>query len=200
MTKAIFFILAVSFSYVTSSQGEYLVLKKKNRNIRYLGKDSRITFQTNDGQWVHGIITKVHNDSFYLTREMIRYTLFGADTSHFSGFMFNVKDVYALPTRKEMIVHDNNRVRVVLGHEKFVWVRNGFIFQLSGAGYVGLRVVNDLISDSPPFAKKNLAGLGIGSAVFIIGTLLHQKFYPHIRIGKKYQIESLVTVVPIRIF
>jgi hypothetical protein len=192
MTKAVFLILSLSFSMAAFSQNGYLVLKRKNRNLRYFWKDSRITFQTNDGQWIHGIITNIHNDSFSLTRETIKYTLQGSDTAHFSGYIFSLKDVYALPTKNEMIVHDNSQVRVILGHEKFVWVRNGFIFQVGGAGYVGLNIINDLIRNDPPFEKKNLKGLGIGSAIFVIGTLLHWRFYPHIRIGKKYHLEAVV--------
>ena len=118
MPKTILLILAFSFPVVAISQNGYLVLKKKNRPVRYFWKDSRITFQRNDGEWVHGIITNIHNDSFSLTRETIRYTLYGTDTTHYRGYIFSVKDVYALPTKNEMIVHDNNRVRVILGHEK----------------------------------------------------------------------------------
>jgi hypothetical protein len=191
MSKTIFLILVFSFPIITFSQNGYLVLKRKNRPLRYFWKDSRITFQRSDGEWIHGIITNIHNDSFSLTRETIRYTLSGADTTHYRGYIFSVKDVHALPTKKEMIVHDNNRVRVILGHEKFVWIRNGFIFQVAGAGYVGLNVANDLIRNDPPFEKKKLKGLGIGSAVFLIGTLLHWNFYPHIRIGKRYHLEAV---------
>lgn len=191
MAKIILLILIFSLPIGVFSQTGYLVLKKRNRPLRYFWKNSRITFQRNDGEWVHGIITCIHNDSFSLTREMIRYTLSGIDTTHYRGYIFSLKDVYALPTKKEMIVHDNNRVQVILGHEKFVWVRNGFIYQVAGAGYVGLNIANDLIRNEPPFAKEKLKGLGIGAAVFAIGTILHYGFYPHIRIGKKYHLEAV---------
>jgi hypothetical protein len=191
MTKAVFFIFVLSLPVVAISQNGYLVLKKRKKPVRYFWKDSRITFQGNDGEWVHGIITNIRNDSFSLTRETIRYTLSGIDTTHYRGYIFSVKDVYALPTKKEMIVHDNNRVRVILGHEKFVWVRNGFIFQVAGAGYVVLNVANDLIRNEPPFEKKKLKGLAIGAAALVTGTLLHYSFYPHIRMGKKYHLEAV---------
>ncbi|MCS3802109.1 hypothetical protein [Niastella sp. OAS944] len=191
MTKTILLILAFSLPIGAYSQNGYLVLKKRNRPLRYFWKDSRITFQRNDGEWVHGIITGIHNDSFSLTREMIRYTLSGIDTTHYRGYKFSVKDVCALPTKKEMIVHDNNRVRVILGHEKFVWVRNGFIFQVASAGYIGLNVANDLIRNEPPFSKEKLKGLGIASAVFVMGTILHYCFYPHLRVGKKFHLEAI---------
>ncbi|OQP41098.1 hypothetical protein A4H97_16005 [Niastella yeongjuensis] len=192
MYKTTFLILAFSLPIVAFSQNGYLVLKKRHRPLRYFWKDSRITFQRNDGEWIHGIITNIHNDSFSLTRESIRYTLSGVDTTHYRGYIFSLKDIYALPTKKEMIVHDNNRVRVILGHEKFVWVRNGFIFQVAGAGYVVLNIANDLIQNEPPFEQEKLKGLAIGSAVFLIGTILHWSFYPHIRIGKKFHLEAVV--------
>jgi hypothetical protein len=191
MTKAVFFIFVFSLPVVAISQNGYLVLKKRKKPVRYFWKDSRITFQGIDGEWVHGIVTNIRNDSFSLTRETIRYTLSGIDTTHYRGYIFSVKDVYALPTKKEMIVHDNNRVRVILGHEKFVWVRNGFIFQVAGAGYVVLNVANDLIRNEPPFEKKKLKGLAIGAAALVTGTLLHYSFYPHIRMGKKYHLEAV---------
>ena len=192
MIKTILLIPAFIFSVAAFSQGGYLVLKKRNKHLCYFWKDARITFQTKDKQWIHGIITNIHNDSFSLTREMIRYPVIGrTDTARFSGYQFSLKDVYALPTKKELIVHDNGQVRVILGHEKFVWVRNGFIFQVVGAGWVGLNVANDLVGNRPPFEKKHLKGLGIGSAVFAIGTILHWCFYPHIRMGKKYHLEAV---------
>jgi len=191
MPKTIVLILAFCFPIVAFTQHGYLVLKKKNRPVRYFWKDSRITFQRNDGEWIHGIITNIHNDSFSLTRESISYTSYGIDTMHFRGYIFSVKDIYALPAKKEMVINDGNGVRVILGHEKFVWVRNGFIFQVGAAGYAGLNIANDLIRNEPPFEKKKLKGLGIASAVFLIGTILHYSFYPHIRIGKKYHVEAV---------
>jgi hypothetical protein len=192
MLKTIILILAFCFPIVAFTQNGYLVLKKRNRPVRYFRKDSYITFQRNDGEWIHGIITNIHNDSFSLIRESIRYTLYGTDTTHFRGYIFSIKDIYALPAKKEMIVHEGYGVRVILGHEKFVWVRNGFIFQVGAAGYAGLNIANDLIRNEPPFANKKLKGFGIASAVFLIGTILHYSFYPHIRIGKKYHVEAVV--------
>lgn len=191
MLKLIIHILAFCFPIVAFSQNGYLVLKKRNKPVRFFWKDARITFQRDDGEWIHGIITNIHNDSFSLTRESIRYTLYGTDTMHFRGYIFSVKDIYALPTQKEIVINDGNGVRVILGHEKFVWVRNGFIFQVAAAGYAGLNIANDLIRNEPPFAKKKLKGPGIASAVFLIGTILHYRFYPHIRIGKKYHVEAV---------
>jgi hypothetical protein len=151
-----------------------------------------MTFQLRDGQWLTGIVRKIAEDSFYFTQEIIHYNLYGSDTSHFSGLAFALNDVNALPTKKELIVYDNDQVRIILGHERFAWVRNGFIFQAAGAGYFMLNVINDWIGKTPPFAKSNLPGLGISAGVFLVGELLHLNFDPYIRIGKKYRLQCVV--------
>lgn len=193
MVRAVLLILNITFCMSAQAQTGYIVLKKSQKSQRFFWKDSHFTFQTNDGQWITGIITKIEKDSFYLTQEIIRYYLMGIDTLHVSGYKFSIDDVHAIPTSKETIVYDNDQVRVELGHEKFVWVRNGFIFQVAGGAYVGLNVINDLSRNDPPFAKKHLTGLGIGAAAFLFGTILHKTFDPYIRLGKKYRLE-LVTL------
>jgi hypothetical protein len=114
--------------------------------------------------------------------------MMGDDTLRISGFAFAYTDVFALPTKRQMIYFKNDRVNVIGGHEKFVWIRNGFIFQVAGSAYVGLNVGNDLIRKDPPFAKKKLTGLGIGTAVFLFGKLLHIRFDPYWHMGKKYRL------------
>jgi hypothetical protein len=174
------------------TQSNYIVLKKGGKGIKHFWTGSYIIFQLKDGQWLNGVITKITPDSFYFKNEIIRYYLMGTDTLHFSGYSFSLKDIRALPTRKQMIVYKNDQVRVVPGHEKFLWIRNGFIFQVTGAGYIGLNVTNHLINNDPLFGKKNLLNLGIGAAVFLFGEVLHLRFYPYLRIGKKYHLESMI--------
>lgn len=191
MAKTILLILTVFCCATVRAQNGYLLLKKGEKSVQRYWKDMHLTFQTENRQWITGIITKIGNDSFYLTQEIIRYHLMGSDTLHFSGFKFSLGDVYALPTKREEIVYDNDQVRVILGHEKFVWVRNGFIFLTGGAGYLGLNIMNSLVRKEPPFAKNDLTGLGIGAAVFLIGMALHLKFDPYIHLGKKYRLECV---------
>ena len=192
MAKTILIILLVFCFCDGYTQQSVIVLKKGQHSIQYFWKDSRITFQLKDKEWMRGIITRITADSFYLTKEIIRYNVMGNDTLHFSGFVFAFEDVYALPTKKELTYYDNDKIRIIPGHENFLWVRNGFIFQVAGAGYVGLNVINDLAHNSPPFAKKNLAKLAIGAAVFLVGRFLHFKFDPYLHIGKKYHLECIV--------
>ena len=115
----------------------------------------------------------------------------GSDTLHFGAMVFSLRDIYALPTKREEIVYDHDQVYVILGHEKFVCVRNGFIFQVLGVGFVGLSVANDLASNEPPFAKSNLAGIFIGSALFLVGTAMHFTFDPYMHPGKKYHLKTV---------
>jgi hypothetical protein len=171
---------------------------KRQKAIQFYWKDAHFTFQTVDKQWITGIITGIRNDSFYFTQEIIRYNLLGTDTIHFGAMKFSLNDVIAVPTKNEEIVYYNDQVQVILGHEKFVWVRNGFIFQVLGAGYVGLSVFNDLAQNDPPFAKTNLAGIYIGTALFLIGTVMHFTFDPYIHLNKKYHLKT-VSIAPAKL-
>jgi hypothetical protein len=189
MTKTILSVFFIFSIWECHAQNSFIVLKKREQAIAHYWKDSHITFQLQDRQWLSGIITKITSDSFYFTQEIIHYRLMGADTLHFSGQAYAPGDIYALPSPDELIIYDHDQVKVVLGHEKFVWIRNGLLFQVAGGGYVLLNVINDLISGEPPFAKNNLTGLGIGAAVFLVGEFLHFRFDPYFHIGKKYRLE-----------
>lgn len=189
MIKIFLLAFASGCCSILYSQNRSLVLIKRQKTVQRFWTQSRITFQRRDGEWFSGIITKITADSFYMTRESIHHNLMGTDTVHFSGYYFGLKDIFALPTRKEIVNNINGRIDVILGHEKFVWVRNGFIFQVVGAGYATLNIVNGWIQKEPPFAKSNLPRLGIAAATLLIGEMLHLKFDPYIHIGKKYSLE-----------
>jgi hypothetical protein len=195
-----FILLVTSFTFCTiaHAQNGYIVLMKRQKAIQYYWKDSHFTFQTRDMQWITGIITGISNDSFYFTQEIVRYNLLGNDTMHFGAMKFSLSDIFALPTKNEEIVYYKDQVHVIPGHEKFVWVRKGFIFQVLGAGYVGLSVANDLAQNDPPFAKTNLAGIFIGTALFLMGTVMHFTFDPYIHPNKKYHLKS-VSITPAKL-
>ncbi|HTQ65748.1 MAG TPA: hypothetical protein VMI12_13185 [Puia sp.] len=192
MTRTIILAAFIFTSLVSYEQNGYLVLKKGQKTLQTFWKNGHFTFQMKDGQWITGIITKVTPDSFYFTQEIIRYLGMGTDTMHFSGFKFDIHDVQALPRKENLFVYENDQVRIIPGHVKFLWVKNGLIFQLLGGGYVGVSIINDLINNNPPFAKENLPGLAIGTSLFLVGTLLHLNYDPYIHIGKKYHFESVI--------
>ena len=190
MVKSFFFLLVLFCCVEINAQG-VIVLKKRQKSIQYFWKGSHITFQLKDRSWLFGVITRITPDSFYLTREIVRFSMSGTDTLHFGGFSFAFTDVYALPTKKQMTSWKNDQVKVIAGHEKFVWIRNGFIFQVAGGAYTGLNIANGLVRNEPPFAKKKLPGLAIGATIFLLGQLLHWRFDPYLHTGKKYTLQYL---------
>ena len=76
-----------------------LVLKKGSKIIQYYYKDAYISFQLKNAEWMKGFITKIENDSFYFTKEIVRYYTMGSDTVRYTGYHFALSDVYALPKK-----------------------------------------------------------------------------------------------------
>jgi hypothetical protein len=183
--KSAFLIVAVCLSISTPAQNGFLVVKKRNKPVRYFGTGNRLTFQTSNGQWITGFIDKIEKDSFQFTQEIIRYYTIGTDTFGYKGQQYAVSDIYAIPSKRQQHYFQNDQVHM----ERFAWARNGFIFQVAGAGYAGLNIINDLYRKDPPFTSKKAAGLGIAAATFLFGTFLHARFDPVLRPGKKYRFE-----------
>ena len=118
--------------------------------------------------------------------------MMGDDTLHISGMRFAIKEIEVMPTKKQMVYYKDDRVIVIPGHTKFMWVKNGFLFKTVGAGYATLNIANHLIDKEPPFAKKNLPGLGIAAGLFFLGEFLHLRYDPLIHLGKKYRLEAVM--------
>jgi hypothetical protein len=172
------------------SQGVLLV-KKRGHSVRHYWEGSTITLQLQDRQWLMGTILRISSDSIYLTQLIIRYNMTGIDTLRTGQLGFSFEDIYALPSKHELVYFQNDQVRIIPGHEKFIWVRNGFIFQVAGASYAGLSITNDLINNDPPFTRKRLPGLGIGAGLFLLGRWLKGQYDPYWHLGKKYKLEYL---------
>src|SRR5690349_6181046 len=192
MIKTNALILLLFCSIVANAQGNFLILKKRNKPIQHFWIGSRITIKPSNSDWLRGIITYITPDSFYFTQEIIRYGMLGDDTLHISGLRFAVKEIEVLPTKKQIVYYKDDRVMVIPGHTKFMWVKNGFLFQAVGAGYSTLNITNHLIDKGPPFAKKNLLGLGIAAGLFSLGTFLHIRYDPLIHLGRKYRLEAVM--------
>jgi hypothetical protein len=189
-TNALIFLLFCNIA--AYAQGNFLVLKKRGRPIQHFWLGSRITIKPSNSDWLRGVITKITPDSFYFTQEIVRYTMFGYDTLHISGMKFAIKEIEVVPTKKQMIYYKDDRVIVIPGHTKFMWAKNGLLFQAVGAGYATLNITNYLIDKDPPFAKKNLPGLGVAAGLFFLGEFLHLRYDPLIHLGKKYQLEAVI--------
>jgi hypothetical protein len=115
--------------------------------------------------------------------------MYGVDTLRFSGSRFAIGDIVAMPTKREQIVYRNDQVAVVPGDERFLWVRNGLLFQLLGGGAMTLKVANDLIGHDPPFARKELTYTCIAGGLFVLGTVMHLHFDPYVHLGRRYRLE-----------
>ena len=192
MTKIKWLTVLLFFVSVADAQQGFLILKKRNKNLLSYFKGSHIVFQLKDGQWLSGTITKITPDSLWLTQEIIRYKGQLADTLRYYNTGIPINEIDALPTNKELVNYDmNGNIHIILGHEKFVWVRNGFVFRVMGAGYIGLNVANHLIDKDPPFASNNLGRLAGAVAVLFFGETLKVFFYPHWKIGKKYHFQYM---------
>ena len=189
--KSILPILIVCVSLTLHAQQGFLLVKKRNKTVGFFGKESRLTFQLSNGQWITGMIDKIEKDSFQYTQEIIRYYTIGTDTFRYRGQHYALSDIHAIPSKNQRYYFKDDQVNIILGREKFVWARNGFIFQLAGAGYAGLNIVNDLYRKEPPFTGKKITGLAVSAVSFIFGSFLHARFDPFIRPGKKYKFELI---------
>lgn len=191
MYKLTFIALLTFCSSVVYSQQDFFILKKRNKKIAFFKKYSYITFQLKSREWITGYITKVQNDSFYVNPMVVHYSWMGADTVHYNILPVSLADVFAMPRKGEQSVYVNDRVKIILGNEHWVWIKNGWLFRVGGGGYTMLNTTNSLLQKDPPFASNNIGKLGIGAAVFLIGELLHLTYKPTLRIGKKYHIQSI---------
>jgi len=191
MTRiAVFFITLCSF-LVAHSQESFFVLKKKSKTIRRFSVGSFIIFQVNSGDWFSGDITQIGPDSFYLRQRSIRYTMFGADTVHFSGLRVAFSDIIRMPRKTAMVFYRNDRPQLIHGHEKFAYVKNGLLFQLVGGGYAALNIAGSLFNHEPPFGNENIKRLGLAAVIFAVGEILHLNYRQHLRIGKRYKLKYI---------
>ena len=194
MNKLLLSALLILFTISTQAQVNYMVLKKGNKTVQHFWKDSYITFQQKDGQWMHGIITKIENDSFYLTMEKITYSMMGSDTAHFSGFHYALSDVYVMPKKGLKIDYIDGQFRINpgAGHLHWYWIKSGWLFRTAAIGYTGLYLANGLIDNNLSFSGGKL---GVAGAVFLAGVILHKVYKVTFRLGNKYHLEAVNTSV-----
>lgn len=187
---AVLFIVLCSF-LVARSQESFFVLKKKGKTLQRFSTGSLINLELRSGEWISGNITKMGPDSFYVRPQSIRYSMFGADTVHFSIVKVAFADVARMPRKSAMFFYRNDKVQIIHGHEKFVYVKNGLIFQLAGGGYAALNIAGSLFNHEPPFSQRNVKRLSVAALVFGIGEILHLTYHQYLRLGKKYQLKYI---------
>ena len=189
MIKLLPTLFILFFTMVSFAQKDYILLKKKNKSLQYFWKDSYISFELKDHQWIKGIITKIEGDSFDLKIEKIRYSLMGSDTEHFSGFHYALRDIYAIPKKGVQVDDIGGRFRINMsaGNQHWYWIKSGWIFRAGAIGYTGLYVINGLIENNLSFSGSRP---GIVAAIFLVGVLLHQIYRTTYRLGHKFYLES----------
>jgi hypothetical protein len=183
---AFLFICSIS----VSAQNYILVLKKRGLNIQYFSKDSYISFQLKNREWVKGIITKMTSDSIYLKKEVIRFSLLGSDTAHFSGFGFPIKEIFAFPKKGVQLHYINGSYQInkSAGHIHWYWIKSGWVFRVGAAGYAALNILNGL--RDKPFSLSG-SNLGIAAGIFSGGALLKKSYRHILPLGKKYHLETI---------
>ncbi|MFL5808502.1 MAG: hypothetical protein ACJ749_03215 [Flavisolibacter sp.] len=189
MIKAALLLVLISYGTAGQSQGRQILLMKKDKVLQRFWLNSRITFSVEKGQWQYGIITKINSDSFSFTKESIFRHFGGTDTTHVSGYVFLLSDIKALPSKRQITVVNGDDVKLIYGHEKFVWIRNGFVFQAAGVGYAAVNITNSLLDKTHSAENNNLQKLGIAAGLFLVGQVLHWTFDPTIKIKKKVHLE-----------
>ena len=192
MTKlTLIVILSFSFSAACCQQN-ILVFKKKARDISRYWKGSTIAFQLMDKEWRKGEITKIQNDSLYIRPMVVRYSLMGSDTVHYSIQGFSLTDIFALPNKGILIDYINGSFRISRsgGHVHFYWIKSGLLFRIGAAGYAGLHIANGLIKKKLSFSDSKIPLLS-AAAVFLGGVLLHENYKPYLRLGRKYHLEII---------
>ena len=194
MNRLLLSAILVFLSIFSFAQRDYLVLKKGNKVIQHFWKDSYITFQLKDRQWVKGIITNIKKDSFDLKIEKITRSMLGSDTVHFSGFHYTISDIYAMPKKGVQVDYIDNKLQIntSAGHQHWYWIKSGWIFRTGAIGYTVLYVANGLIENDLSFSGSSL---GIAAAVFVAGVVLHKVYKPTFRLRTRYHLESVGTSV-----
>ena len=188
MSKLLLLIILLYSAGLTYAQSNFILYKKKRKTIATYNEGSYISFQLKDGQWVKGRITKIANDSFHLTEEIVHLDWFRNDTLHYSGFRFSEKDIYAMPKRGVLIDYSNDRFQIVRtgGHQHFYWVKSGWLFRTGGIGYATLNIANGVIQKDLSIANEK-GPLGAAAAVYLLGVLMHHTYKLTHRMGKKYR-------------
>ena len=182
-------LLACSFSTARSQQ-DFFLLKKKDKTIAAFKKYSYIAFELQNRQWYTGYIEKVQHDTFYINPFILHYSMRGIDTVHYNMLQVALSDVFAMPKKGVQFGYHNEKANLTTkgGHVHWMWIKNGQIFRVAGAGYIILKLVNGLIQNNFSFSGSHL---GIAAGVLLIGELLRRTYKLTLRLGKKYYLQSV---------
>ena len=156
------------------------MIKHKGQSVKTFMKGLYATFKTTSGGWVNAYVYDLKNDSIFFKDVIVRQvpTQWGVpkmDTMATIIRGLHYQEIASVPKRRE----------------SFSFIRNGTLFMIGGAGFVGLNVVNSAILHYPVFDKQNVPGLVAGAGVFGIGKLMQKLHKDVVTVGKKYTIHYI---------
>jgi hypothetical protein len=179
-------------SFTSYAQQNVLLYKKKNKTIQQFWVGSVITFQLKDKEWRKGELTKAQNDSFYIRPFIVSYSLSGTDTARFTEEGYSFADIYAMPKRGVIVHYVNGHYQILMdgGHKHFYWIKSGAIFRIGAAMYATVHVINGLIRHRLSISES-AKPLGIATAIYAGGAILHETYKLTHRNGEKYYLAIL---------
>ena len=177
-------LIPIIFTFLTLKSyaqiGDMIAIKKKNRTIQSFYKGAQVSFINTNGEWVNCRVSEVRDDSLFYNDIIIRQT-----ATQWGGLRL---DTFTL---KKQGIHFSEIAGIPRKKESFTFIKNGSIFMIGGAGYIGLNLVNSVYLKDPPLGKDNLPNLLIASGVFGIGKLMNVLRKPYLRVGKKYSVHYI---------
>lgn len=170
-----FFLMLSTIGFAQTT--DFLILKKKDRPVKYFYAGSQIEFVSTDGAYRNTIITAIKNDSIYLQEFLIRRvpTIFGSyinDTAGSFRYTYHYKQV-----------HSFGKVP-----------QKGFNVSGSGAALMGGGILLTLASGVSYIADKEKFSpelLGAAAALATAGYFMSRSGRNGWVIGKKYTLQYM---------
>lgn len=180
MKRCILSIIAALALTSSFAQSDFIQLKKNNKVIQSWFKGNDFYGRLKNGNWITAEIYKIQDDSLYLRPYVVR------TYANRLGLPFLDTTYYGL-----MTVHPNQLNAFPREERGFAYVRNGWIFDIAGGGYLLLNVINTLSDKEPVFGSDNLPKVGIAAGVLAVGVILGLTHKSTYIIGKKYHLEYI---------
>lgn len=170
---------------VLTAQENYIAFMHGKKVLRRYFKHDFIAFQLHNKDWKKGEIISMHNDSFTIRPQYVRFGLLGSDTFHMGMQTYTLAQVYALPKKGYLIDYIDGHFQYSRsgGHVHFYWIKSGYLFRLGGVGYAAVNLINSAIEHQ--FTLKD-GRLAAAAGVVVLGIFLKYYYKPFIRMNSRY--------------
>ncbi len=102
--KIFFTFICLCFLHHSFAQQDFIILQKKGRTIERYFPGNSISFYTNEGSLISGILKKCRNDSLFIDIPVTTsiQTMFGVvlDTTGYNYYKTNLKNVANIPAKR----------------------------------------------------------------------------------------------------